>query len=213
MPNLNQFSSDIAHSFNRALDGVLKERIKDLTIAVIAKVIKERIDKEGVSRHNLLSFKPEIIRVDVGDDCKVTGNCKIFRTENKIVKPLYYRSDAPFVNVSNVDGTVIFISTFIASQKHQRFARFTANVPMYEWRDGYLYFYNIKKMRIRVDAIYADPREIRFGCDDDNCYNEDYELPIDASMLILVRDLVIKELALLKEKPISANVELNDEKE
>jgi len=198
MANLLTITKEVLHNVGKPFDFALQERVKSMFRHIGAKLIKEKIAKSGISQSYIQGYKVNLISVDVADDCQLDGGCSIYRTENKIPQPIDYVSDVPFINVSSINGQIVFQHTTLVNQRNQRFAKFTKKVPMYDWRNNYLYFYNIdRKMRILINAIFKNADQLTSDCSE-NCYNDNMEFPLSEDMIVTAKDLVYRELGYSK---------------
>jgi len=195
MASLKELVAQVADKQGKPFDQMLKERIKSLFLVGRVAYLRRKFEQYGVQDNTIIKYRVEMISVNAIEDCGMEGNCTILRSKNRIPEPIFYRTDTPFVNVSSLDGVVVLIRTRFTEQKHTKFSRYIYQAMQYDYRDGYLYVYNNLNIKwIRLDSpfkdyIYSD------DCSSPNCFDENAEFPLDADMVVALKNDIYKELS------------------
>lgn len=141
MATLNQIADEIGDSLGRAFDWMFKERIKVIFRHEAATMVRQAIDKDGLTDHFKTKFNATISIVDdSGLPCG--SECGAIRT-GKLADPVRYKTDEPFSWVGKSDGTVIYIYTKLAELPYADLTEVYQNNPIrYVYQNGYIYIKN-----------------------------------------------------------------------
>lgn len=190
MPSLRQLATELVDSYGISPDNpgyhATYERAKDVIKEARALRIKQDITKNGISEHYQQSYFTELVKVDVADNCEWIVGCSIRRSENKIPRPIAYKSDVPFLSVGNfVDPKSKGIEMTFCHRDQLRFyvVRFPGNI-YYSWINDYIYVYDPKFKYAIIRGIYEDPTLVPAGCDETGiCYDDNMEFPLPLDMV------------------------------
>lgn len=140
MATLNIIADEIGDALGRPFDWMFKARIKSIFRHEAYLIIKQSIDKDGMTDYFKTKFSVELSVVDNTD--AICGTCDI-RSTNKIADPIRYRTDEPFTFVGNKDGTVIYIYTKLTELPYADLTEvYAANPIRYIYQNKYLYLKN-----------------------------------------------------------------------
>lgn len=139
MATLKLIADEIAGALNRPFDSQFKERVKSIFRHEAATVIRQAINKDGLSDQFKVRYNAAVSIVD--DSGILCGSdCGVLRTTNKLAKPIRLNTDEPFSWVGNKDGSVIFIYTGYAELPYANLTEVYKNKPIrYTYQNGYIY--------------------------------------------------------------------------
>lgn len=216
MASLNQLASGVTHDIGQPYNYVLLKRVKDMFIQNRATLLARSIDKKGVGDTYIQRYVVDLEDVDSADSCEVTLDCIVKRTSNKIATPLRIQGDAPFLLVGSANGFVVV--TYASSITEVYTATNVMNVnniPRYIYINGYGYFYNWDATKALFVAVYENPTliypETADDCTNGICYDDDMEFPCPIDLIVIIKEMIFKELGLIKEQP-KAEVEIDTSK-
>jgi hypothetical protein len=135
--------------------------------------------------------------------CLPPIGCEVYRTENKLPKPLTNLNNHLIQSVTSLDGTIIFSETDWVEVKYKKGNKYTANKPDYFILNQYLYITassDIIPEVITITGIWEDPLAVYSFpsyCDeiDTDCTSPlDREFPLDIDMIDTVVEMSLKEL-------------------
>ena len=194
MASLNQLADKLLNAYDQAFNHELRERLKDSYKFLRATRIRQSIEKSGIDDEFLLSFNVDLIKVTSDDDCFTPDlNCPQLRSQNKIPKPIRYKTDVPFTYVGTRDG-IAFYQGHISSARYKEQLPFISEAICYVWKNGYIYLYGRTKLkRLLVEEVIANPEEAGSMCDaNTECYNDDMEFPLPDDMIYSITQEIIK---------------------
>ena len=139
MATLNVIADEIGDALNRPFDWQFKARIKLIFRHEAATMIRQSIDKDGLTDHFKTKYTAAISLVD--DSTILCGNtCPSIRTTAKQANPIRYKTDDPFSFVGNAAGTVVYIYTKLTELPYANLTEVYLAEPIrYLYQNGYLY--------------------------------------------------------------------------
>jgi len=139
MATLNLIADEVGDALDRPSDWMFKERIKSIFRHEAATMIRQSIDKDGLTDHFKTRYSAAISLVD--DSSILCGNsCPSIRTTAKQANPIRYKTDDPFSFVGNAAGTVVYIYTKLTELPYANLTEVYAAEPIrYVYQNGYLY--------------------------------------------------------------------------
>lgn len=137
MSSIRQIADEIGDALNRPFDWMLKERIKAVFRHEAFTIVKQAIDKAGLTDQFKTRFSAAISVVD--NTASICGTCDI-RTTNPVATPIRYKTDDPFSFVGNKDGTVVYIATKLAELPYANLTEVYQGKPIrYIYQNKYIY--------------------------------------------------------------------------
>jgi hypothetical protein len=226
MPSLNQYAQQLADSLNRPYDPMLLERIKDLIVQERATYLQQTMDKDGIDKEYRqtyyatleLIYANEITPQANPQELTIT-NKQIYKTTNKIPKPIRWKNYTPFMYVGVEGGNFPYRMGNYYTKSVSKYLPLIGETIMYDYIDGYVYvFPNYEKngdviplsTSLRIDEVIQNPRFIRTGSNGgagnstrEDCiyYTDDMEFAIPLDMINSLK-LNLKELFIVDHKDI-----------
>ena len=199
MATINDIVLQIADNTDKSFDEMFKARIKDLVLIGISKYIKQSIVNNGISDEFISTQDIELEKVKELEDCN--GNdigCYVLRSKNKILNPIHTLGSEPFTSVATYNGQIVAIRTSTSARKHQKFARYTHDALMYEYKQGYLIIYNNLNIKhIFVSAVYPTILQLSgTNCDTPDCFSVDTEIPLNGNYINAIKQDIYSELGI-----------------
>lgn len=142
MATLKLIADEIAGALNRPFDSQFKERVKSIFRHEAAVVIRQAINKDGLSDHFKSRYTANIAIIN--DTTLPCGSeCGVIRTVNKVVKPIRIKSDEPFSWVGNKSGSVIYLYTGFSELPYADLTEVYYNKPIrYTYQNDYIYIHD-----------------------------------------------------------------------
>lgn len=140
--------------------------------------------------------------------CVPPLGCYILRTKEKLPKPVDLGLFSAITSVTSLDGQVVYSEIPWASKKYKSKNRFTAALPDYFIRNGYLYItWSRGPKVISITGIFEDPMKVEdypSFCGNegkDPCWSPlDMEFPIEDKYLEdLIRECAQEFIMLFKQ--------------
>jgi hypothetical protein len=218
MASLKLIADEISDALNRPFDDMLKERIKSIFRHELAAMIRQQINKHGISDHFVSNFQTTCIQssplINITYNSENVDNW--FRTEFKIPNPIRYTTDDPFMYVGTTDRSVPFIYTKLSEFAHvgylpiiqQAYQMVVGQTKLktparYFYVDGYIYIYaeNIDEFEpiiLNVEGIFVgNPNQVENGIS----FDDTVEFPMPEDMIQLVKERLLKgELSIIDDK-------------
>lgn len=139
MATLRLIADEIGDALARPFDWMFKERIKSIFRHEAATLVRQAINKDGLSDHFKTKFTAGI---EVVDDTSLPcgSDCGVIRTSNKLAKPIRYNSDEPFSWIGTPDGKVVYIYTKLTELPYADLTEpYQAHPIRYHYQNGYVY--------------------------------------------------------------------------
>lgn len=196
MPSLNQIAHTICDRLNQPFNVMLHERKKFEVKYWRAELIRQDVNKNGLSYEFIQSFVTELVKVDKADNCVVGINCTILRTATKIPKPVRLKEDVPFKYVGEVGGNASYPYTELEELKYTLANKYTGKSIRYNYTNGYIYIFNNTKLKyLSLQGIFTNPELVNdcVASGSTVCYNDDMEFPIADDMLRVIIDGLVNE--------------------
>lgn len=167
-------------------------------------LLHQRLNKnQFISRWSYQTLQcVKLTKVPIWDcPCIPPVGCKVYRTENRILKPLSNMNQHIISSVTSIDGKIEFSETSWEAQKYKAANKYTPNKPDYFIKDGYMYFIgkDIPNM-VTITALFENPEEVdtySSYCEDvsTDCLSPlDREFPIEAEDIESLIKLCEEEL-------------------
>ena len=139
MATLRIIADEIGDALDRPFDFMFKERIKSIFRHEAATMIRQSVDKDGLTDHFKTTFSAGLSVVDDSSlPCGTT--CGAIRTTNKLANPIRYKTDDPFSYVGNKDGTIVYIYTKRTELPYADLTEvYLAKPRRYVYENGYAY--------------------------------------------------------------------------
>ncbi len=164
MATLKEISHQLADALNRPFDDMLIERLKVLIRQELATLIRQQINKYGISSQFKTRYSIKCKDVELGDSPYYPGHesdVEVYRTVNKVARPVRYTTDEPFTYVGSTNGQVPFIFINIAElpyvdalpsiQKTYQVEDTPVELPIrYSYDNNYIYIYG------DIDSLKVD---------------------------------------------------------
>lgn len=131
--------------------------------------------------------------------------CDIYRSKEKLPKPLTNLQTHLLDSVTTIDGSIVYNEIGWVEAKYKSSNRYTSNKPDYFIRNEYLYVIQKKGASvIAVTGLFEDPYEVYIFpsvCDDceecNTCSSPlDLEFPIDDDMIDTLIEMSLQELVI-----------------
>ena len=214
MASLNKIAEEVLLAINKPFDFATHKRIKELIIQARAERIRQSVEKNGIDNIYVQSYNPNLVQVDIADSCNIDVGCLVLRTEFPIAQPIRYKTDVPFLYVGSIDGKISY--TYASSTQEILSAtksKFMKHIPRYIYINGYLYIYNVKRVKyISIKAPYENPNIAYTNCSG-ICYNDDMEFPLPLDMInSIIKEIVSTGILIAtKQLPEDEEVKINEE--
>ena len=227
MASINQLISEIAHAVGDPNNVALRRNIR----YAIIHTRNELIRKSHENHHFVdkgLQQRFRISLIDIPDgDLRGTDYLRlpaIKRTANKVPKPVRFISGLPFqsVRTAGYDNAEIGFAKEASAKFYHHLAGF-CNAPVYDYINGYLYFFchdvdwfkNIEN--IIIESVFEQPHLIPEEISDEKTSNEetsdykDNETLYDDDEFLLPEDMIgaIKDI-IFKRNLLNVPRESND---
>jgi hypothetical protein len=225
MASLKLIADEISDALNRPFDDMLKERIKSIFRHELAAMIRQQVNKNGLSPHFKSRYstvcKP-VTKSDSSFDVSLFDN-STFRTINKVAQPIRYNTDDPFTYVGKINGITPFTYLSLSGLPYynllpiiQKEAVEPNETPLqpitYDYRNGYIYIYfnpsldeNITEFHIMIEGVHSTYNFIADETKDSKnaniIYNDELEFPMPNDLIQLVKERLLKgELSIIDDK-------------
>lgn len=171
-------------------------------------IAQESKKNQKVSQWNYQTLPcVELIEADIHEcPCLPPIECQIYRTKEKLPRPLSNYNRHLIESVTSVNGDIIFSEITWIEKKYKADNKFTATSPDYYIRNEYLYITQARNLPrlISVTGVWEDPLEaesfpsfcnqaVEIDCESPL----DKELPIDKDMIDTLVEMVANELVIL----------------
>lgn len=195
MSTINQIIYDLAYRAGSPDDHTLRERLKVIFFEILDERLRQDITKNGVSNQYKTRSVLPLSKVDKLDDCNVTVNCTILRTTSKIIMPVRVKGRTPFTYTGTPTGKVITYINFADLEDFSKL-RYIGNEAYYTFGNGYIYVFNINKLKNIVTEQISSNQELLSLCSSDasDCYDNDSELLIPNDMIANIKKQIIVEV-------------------
>lgn len=219
MPSLNQYAQQLADSLGRPYDAVLLERVKQLIVQERAVFLQRTMDKDGIDKEYRQTYYATLALVSLNEIEFITEpNVPfVYKTTNKIPKPIRWQNYTPFIYVGIEDGSLSYRAGNYYSKSLSRYLPLIGEAIMYDYIDGYLYVFPNYDSHgeviplstiLRIDEVLQNPRFIRTGTESvvdirENCiyFTDDMEFPMPIDMINALK-LNLKELFITDQKDL-----------
>jgi len=160
MTTLNKLSYLIADNLNRSNDYVLIEEIKDLIVGWRAKLIRQDIQKNGISsQFNQREILP-LITVDVTDSNVLVIDETVKRTRDIVPAGIRTNLLAPYFYVGQADWQRAFGYVNLGQVPFIHNRKFTPCNVYYSYVNGYIYVHGNKDIDyIGISSAFENPEE------------------------------------------------------
>jgi len=206
MATFNSIADEIAGALDRPFDDMFKQRIKEVFRHELARMLRQSMDKTGVDVSLVQRYTAVLEEVDSGDTV-VSYDCTILRTEDKIYKPIRWKTVEPFTYIGSDDIPFIYRHS-VEAKRLAPFLSLTGNAISYDYRNGYIYIYNGKRLEyVTIETVFANPADIlavetadAIGIGESTC-KDDMVIPIAEDLIQTVKDKLFSgELAIIDDK-------------
>lgn len=181
--------------------------IYDKLLSVRSKLLSQKLNKkQKISQWNYQPLRcVEMESVPLAEcPCLPPIGCTIYRSKNKLPKPLVDLTKHMISSVTSLDGRLRFEEVNWKELKYKSGNKYTSKKPDYFIRDGYLYISKITEdipIILYVEGLFEDPveaYEFVSYCDDSDselCYNiKDLEFPFDLDSKDTLIEIAANEL-------------------
>lgn len=218
MASLKLIADEISDALARPFDDMFKERIKSIFRHELATVIRQQINKYGLSNQFKSNFQVTCIESSpiVTSLYSIDTTDNWYRSENKIPTPIRYESDDPFTFVGNILDNIPFIYTNLTenlyvsylpmNQKEYQMAVDQTEVKKpsrYFYRDGYIYAYSeevdtSEPFILNIEGVFlGDVNSIN----DKSSITDDMDFPMPEDLIQTVKERLLKgELSIIDDK-------------
>ncbi len=218
MASLKLIADEISDALARPFDDMFKERIKSIFRHELATVIRQQINKYGLSNQFKSNFQVTCIESSpiVTSLYSIDTTDNWYRSENKIPTPIRYESDDPFTFVGNILDNIPFIYTNLTenlyvsylpmNQKEYQMAVDQTEVKKpsrYFYRDGYIYAYSeevdtSEPFILNIEGVFlGDANSIN----DKSSITDDMDFPMPEDLIQTVKERLLKgELSIIDDK-------------
>lgn len=172
--------------------------------------IAQRVNRNGILHPSWAQAIKceEMVKADLMECCGISLPCKLWRTKNKIPRPIQFHTKSGFLYVGPVDEQKGYPNITVQDLRFQHTNRFNKEPKGYFYRDGYIYTVNVRPKKITIRAIFNDPVEAgMYGCKDGEC--PDFRSEVDYPVGNLARP--IRMAILSNEFSIRADNEEGDQ--
>lgn len=213
MASLNQLISEIAHAVGQPNNIPLRRNIRYSIFHIRNELIRKSYENHNYVDKSLQQrFKIRLINTPDGDlyGSASLGLSAIKRTENKVPKPVRFTNNLPFesIRTTGFNGTEIPFAKE-ASAKFYHYLAGMCNLPVYDYINGYIYFFSNNKDwfqnigAIIIESAFESPyivpeetveasKDIEFDNIDDETKFDDDEFFIPEDMIGSIKDIIFK---------------------
>lgn len=214
MASLNQIVDSVADGMNRSFDFAFKERLKFTVKYHRASLIRQSVERDGLSGETLQSTLVCLEKVDKIDSCSLEIGCSILKSKYKVPRPIRLKGIRSFLYVGDAAGTNPYGYCALEELPYKTKLKYTGHRPMYNYMNGYLYIYNNTKLKYaRLTGLFSDPELLNTcACDETgkevSCYNDDDNFPLDDDMIgFIVRGLMNGELRMVNKTDYEVEID------
>lgn len=199
MATLKEIAYDIVTTHGKYKLG--SERFQDL-LEVVKRMIKEHyalyvrrdVERNGGSEEFYQTISVRLQKVDKSEaQCYPVG-CTILRTVNKIPKAIRLKIPTLFKFVGSIDRTITFTKTELEELPFTFYNDWTANIPRYIYKDGYIFVFNFNKLKVlTIEGAFVDIVDGDI-CNENNCidiYADDVEYPVPLDILVTIKSEIL----------------------
>lgn len=213
MASLNAIAERIAYSLNDPFNYYLKESIKFTVKHWRATLLRNDIERNGVSKIYTQSMFADLIKVDKAEHSKLKLYENILKTTLKIPVPLRFKADSDFLYVGELGGGNPFVYRENFELPYTKYNKYTNNVISYNYTDGFIYVSkNCRIKSILIQTIFENPAEIYNLTENSDCFDPDnYEFPIGLDQLSYIVEGIIKsEIRLINPSDEQIKIDNNE---
>jgi hypothetical protein len=157
-----------------------------------------------------------LVRVDANKCCNLPSDCKVYRTQLKLPKPVRFNLQDAFTFIGKPDGTGAIPKVEPYMVEYLMYDKYTKDKPRYYVIDEHIYIYNANGLEnVNVRGVFEDPEEVhRFDtCNNGACYDPMSDYPLPADMLSAINmGLLQGELQLLTSSPTDVELDRQQDK-
>lgn len=192
MATLNEVSEIIAHALGKQFDYTLRESIKYSILWYREKIIRDDLDRNGLSPFDFLqTYCFTLEEVDSGE-CNIKSGNTILRSVNKIPRPVRFKSNgrSNFMFVGTGDRSASFTFANMQELPYLSSLAFNSNTIYYTYNKERIYILNNTRLcEGLVEGVFGDPRGYENDCS--KTFTDDSEIPISGDLLMSIRNGII----------------------
>lgn len=139
MASLNQIADEIGDALDRPKDWMFKERIKAIFRHEAATIVRQAIDKDGLTDQFKTRYN---VTIGIVDDSSLPcgSECGAIRSTEQVAQPIRYKTDVPFSFVGSADCNVVYIYTKCYEMQYADLTEvYQAHPIRYIYKNGYIY--------------------------------------------------------------------------
>ena len=160
--DVRNITMQIALPLNRDNDEDFLELIDQMVIQARAKILKQRLDKNGFSQLKEVMQSVDIQLVE--DDFILTegyNTCKFKRSKCKIPRAIRNNTSSRHYYVGTVDKMKSFEYIQPHNFKYTQYRDVFSNAPMYTIYNEYIYLFNVNNLKlINIEGIFEKPFDL-----------------------------------------------------
>lgn len=229
MTTLNSIAEDIAYKFGEQYNDTLKESIKNAVTYFRAKLIRDEVDKNGITTTSYYqTIKVEFERVNIFEDLNANISCLAPLCEDATKADKYYvlKSKVKIPKTINLKSGSISNFKFLGSLDRKvtfkygepQTLPYLINLPYqkskvyYFISNDFLYLLNTEEVcTALLDAIFDDPRDAFSVCNSE-VFIDDNEYPISQHLLFFISKGIVSGEYPLQLKPDGEEINLKSDK-
>ena len=211
MASLNQLISEIAHAVGEPNNIALRRNIRYAIIHTRNELIRKSYENHKfVDKVLNQRFRIDVISVPDGDLCNSVGLSLpvVKRTRNKVPKPVRITNGLPFqsVRTAGTNSNEIAFAKEGTAKFYYHLAGF-CNQPVYDYINGYIYFFGNPEWFLGVGAIiiespfeqphlipeetFESKKDVAGEIDDESKFDDD-EFLLPEDMIGAIKDIIFK---------------------
>lgn len=172
-----------------------QETIKDKIKMNCAVFIRRDIERNGISEQFYQTLPLELQKVDKADFCRITVDCTVLRTKNKLPQYLRLKSDSSFKFVGDIDKSITFNFVDLEYLDLAEASLVLTGVPKYYIQNNYIYVLGNTLFKwMMIEPIILDTTPAGINNCLSNCDPEFEEYPVSLDILKVVVDEIVNEL-------------------
>jgi hypothetical protein len=183
--SLNAISAYIASEMGKPLDFVTQQEIKFAVKFWRAFLLRQDVERNGLSPEYVQSFSVGLKLVDSADTCIGESGCKFLKTVDKVPLPANLKGGSPYMYVGTLGYSKPFGFKFPSQVSFANKGKWIGQEVFYFLDGGYIYIVgNLKFKFLTVSGVFNDPEEVVESCiKSDECFGDDEPYPIASHLL------------------------------
>lgn len=216
MATLNEIVYNIALQVEKADDAVLLERLKFIVGYYRAQFIRQDQQRNHSIPPQFIQSL-ECLEMEAANAMECCDGedigCEVWKTKQKIPRPVRLYDGSVFGYVGSVDGKVPYQATTGVQAQYSNYSKWSKGVAQYIYTNDRIYVLNARPAEILVRGIFERPEELGIYqcCDSTPVFTEDKEYPMSMDMVQRVtQSILATEMQLENRQNDNDEVQLSE---